>query len=153
MIGKLPVLGFALVTAISGQALAHDSHDSHGSYGSRGSSWQHRPSAAAPAPTPVDLRYADLNRDGRVTMQEALASGRQTFHRQDRDNNDVITRREAGPSFGRRDVNNDGRVSMREYQRAVRAQFARLDTNRDGQLGRYELGYRTGPSRPAGWWR
>ncbi|HTV17543.1 MAG TPA: hypothetical protein VMG12_02700 [Polyangiaceae bacterium] len=151
MIGKLPVFGFSLVTAISSQALAHDSHDPHGS-------WQHQQGRYqgrnVPAAADVDLRYADLDRDGRVTMREALASGRQVFRRQDRDNNSVITRREAGgPGFRQDDRNNDGRISMREYQSSVRAQFARLDTNRDGYLGRYELGYRPGSSRPAGWWR
>jgi Ca2+-binding EF-hand superfamily protein len=145
MIGKLPVLGFSLVTAISSQALAHESHDSR----------QHRPSSYAPATTQVDLRGADLNRDGRVTMQEALDSGRQVFRRHDRDNNHMLTRREvSGPSFRQDDRNNDGRVSMREYQRTVRAQFASLDSNRDGYLARYELGYRRpGMSRPAGWRR
>jgi len=145
MIGKLPVLGFALVTAVSSQALAHESHGS----------WQHRQGRHAPAVAEVDLRYADHDRDGRVTMQEALSSGRQVFRRQDRDNNQVITRREAaGAGFNRDDRNNDGRVSMREYQRSVRAEFARRDTNRDGILARYELGQgRPGASRAAGWWR
>jgi hypothetical protein len=147
MIVKLPLLGFALVTAVSSQALAHESHGS-----------RHRPTgydARTPAPVAVDLRYADLNRDGWVTMQEALDTGRQVFRRRDRDNDRVLDRREADRAgFRREDRNYDGRVSMREYQRAVRAHFARLDTNRDGYLGRYELGYtRARAPRPAGWHR
>ena len=151
MIGKLPLLGFSLVTALSSQALAHESH--HEAQGS----WRHQQERYSPAVAEVDLRYADLNRDGRVSMREALASGRHVFDRRDRDDNDAITRREAGGTgFRRDDRNNDGRVSLREHQRAVRAQFARLDANHDGYLGRRELGFgygRPGSSRPAGWWR
>jgi hypothetical protein len=148
MIGKLSVLGFSLVTAIASPALAHDSHDSRGDRHGRG---DHRGDYRA-ASAEVDLRYADLNRDGYVTMHEALDSGRQAFRRQDRNNDWTLTRREVGHPALRHDRNNDGRVSMREYQRRVRAQFARMDINRDGYLGRRELGYQ-GPrdTRPAGW--
>lgn len=175
MIGKLPVLGFALVTAVSSQALAREPHPSqrgpaaygsyggpgnYGGYGGRGDhggrggydgrdgrgSWR--------AQTDVDLRYADLNRDGWVTMQEALDSGRQVFHRKDRNNDRVLTRREVGrPGVRQEDRNDDGRVTMHEHQRNLRAQFARLDTNRDGFLARYELGLEPPrPNRPVGWW-
>ena len=158
MIGKLPVLGFAIVTALSGTALANENCDPP------------RPTAApvgyggyrtAPPVTRVDygraqldLRYADQNRDGRVTLNEAMDSGRQTFRRTDRDNNWVLTRYEMGRGDVRRDDrNNDGRVTVNEYQRAVRARFASLDTNRDGVLGRRELGFaQAGPNRSAGWW-
>ena len=148
MIGKLSVLGFSLITAIASPALAHDQHqsgrDRHGRSDHRGD--------YRAASTDVDLRYSDLNRDGRVTMQEALDSGRQVFRRQDRNNDWTLTRHEVGRPALRHDRNNDGRVSMREYQRRVRAQFARMDINRDGYLGRRELGYQ-GPrdTRPAGW--
>jgi hypothetical protein len=160
MIGKLSVLGFSLATAIASPALAHDAHDSwrdrHGRGDQRG---DHRGDHRA-APAEIDLRYADLNRDGYVTMHEALDSGRQAFRRQDRNNDWTLTRREVGYPALRHDRNNDGRVSMREYQRRVRAQFARMDINRDGYLGRRELGYQgprelgyQGPrdTRPAGW--
>jgi hypothetical protein len=171
MIGKLPLLGFSLATAVSSTALAHEncdrSHDhasptSYGSpagYGGPGHGAYGRP----PAPpayvesqrTEVDLRYADLNRDGWVTMQEALDSGRQMFRRNDRDNDRVLTRYELGrPSLRHDDRNNDGRVSMYEYQGAVRARFASLDTNRDGVLARYELGLEPRrATRSAGWWQ
>jgi hypothetical protein len=164
MIGKLPVLGFALVASVSSTALAHEDCDKshgHGSGASHGS-YRHSP---GPAPSPVDyrhgyagraevdLRYADLNRDGWVTMQEALDSGRQSFRYNDRDNDRVLTRREmgrVGVRRGDRDV--DGRVTMYEYQRSVRARFASLDTNRDGVLARYELGLEPQRSwRSAGW--
>ena len=152
MIGKLSVLGFSLVTAIASPALAHDHHDSgrdrHGRADHRG---DYRGDYRA-APAEVDLRHADLNRDGYVTMQEALDSGRQVFRRQDRNNDWTLTRHELGrPALRNDDRNNDGRVSMREYQGRVRAQFARLDINRDGYLGRRELGYGPRGTRPAGW--
>src|SRR5690606_18257842 len=89
----------------------------------------------------LDLRYADLDRNSWVSMEEALDSGRQVFRRNDRNNDRVLTRYEVGWRGVRHDDgNNDGRVSMREHQRSVRTQFASLDTNRDGYLARYELG-------------
>jgi hypothetical protein len=164
MIGKLSALGFSLVTAIASPALAHDQHDSgrdrHGRGDHRGDYRDGRGDYRA-ASAEVDLRYADHNRDGYVTMQEALDSGRQVFRRQDRNNDWTLTGYEVGrPALRNDDRNNDGRVSMREYQRRVRAQFARLDVNRDGYLGRRELGFGPGHggpgygprgARPAGW--
>jgi hypothetical protein len=174
MIGKLSVLGFSLVTALSGSALAHEPYEtsrgpSHGPSGPGGYYGRpgpanyggHRPVPPAVANVDyssrieVDLRYADLNGDGWVTMQEALDSGRQVFHRNDRNNDRVLSRWEMGGARVRRvDHNQDGRLTMHEYQRNVRARFASLDTNRDGYLARYELGLepRRG-SRSAGWWR
>jgi hypothetical protein len=152
MIGKLSVLGFSLVTAMASTALAHDQHGSGRDHHGRGDHRaEHRGDYRAAA-AEVDLRHADLNRDGYVTMNEALDSGRQVFRRQDRNNDWTLTRHEVGRPALRHDRNNDGRVSMREYQRRVRAQFARMDTNRDGYLGRRELG--DGPprgARSAGW--
>jgi hypothetical protein len=170
MMFKLPVIGFALVTALSGTALAHEPNHNHG--GPAG----YRPAAHGPAghgehgrgghgwngsgggygqTASVDLRYADLNRDGYVSLQEALDSGRQVFHRNDRNNDRLLSRREV--SFGnvaQDDQNRDGRLSMREHQRSIRAEFASHDRNRDGYLARYELGMQ-GPRAPrsAGWWR
>jgi hypothetical protein len=162
MIGKLPVLGFALVTALSGSALAHEDCDSrHGHTGPAGYGG-YAPAAAPPVHhveysgrAEVDLRHADLNRDGWVTLSEALDSGRQVFWRIDRDNDRVLSRYELGhPGARRGDRNRDGRVTLREYQRSVRARFSSLDDNRDGVLARYELGLepRRG-TRSAGWWR
>ena len=149
MIGKLSVLGFSLATAIASPALAHDEHDSwRDRQSSRG---DHRGDYRA-APAEIDLRYADRNRDGYVTMQEALDSGRQVFRRQDRNNDWTLTRHEVGgPVLRHDDRNNDGRVSMREYQHRLRTQFARLDVNRDGYLAPRELGYGPRGTRPAGW--
>jgi hypothetical protein len=192
MMLKLPALGFALVTALTGTALAHEPHHTQGGPGYRpagyghsghGNSGQghsghghsgHGHSGHGPAgygssdrggpyatrggyaPTAaVDLRYADLNRDGWVTLEEALDSGRQVFHRVDRDNDRVLSRREVSHTeLAQEDRNRDGRLSLREHQRAVRTQFASYDRNHDGYLARYELGLQgSRGSRSAGWWR
>lgn len=167
MMSKLPALGFALVTALSGTALAHEPHRNHGGPGG------YHPAAHGPVPpgaygrpggprggyaqaASVDLRYADLNRDGYVSLQEALESGRQVFHRNDRNNDRVLSRREVSrPHIVQDDRDRDGRLSMREHQRAVRAEFASYDRNRDGYLARHELGTQQAPRGPrsAGWWR
>jgi hypothetical protein len=177
MIAKLPVLGFALVTAVSGTALAREPCHSPQApvgygheYGRGGPAGYGAPGYGPPGygPPPaavgysvdfpggaaIDLRFADLNRDGWVSMHEAMEQGRIEFIRSDRDRNRVLTRHEVRrPGFHRRDRNDDGVVTMFEYEDAVRGRFARLDVDRDGFLARYELGLepRRG-ERSAGWW-
>jgi hypothetical protein len=181
MIGKLPVLGFSLIialsTALSGQALAREpagydyggngygypsaGYPDHGydagyGHGRGGHGQSPRPVARADysAEAAAGLRYSDLNRDGWVTLWEALDHGRFEFRRNDRDRDHILTRYEIGRhDVARDDWNRDGRVTLFEYENAVRAEFARFDTNRDGFLARHELGY--GPpraARSAGWW-
>ena len=171
MITKLSVLGFSLATALSGQALAHDDCTD----GSKGPA-AYRAPAGYRAPTPqrqevrygetrhdegrpddrradiVDLRQSDLNRDGWVTMDEALQHGRQDFRRTDRDRNRVLTRYELPRrELAQEDRDRNGRISYQEHQAAVRWDFARYDANRDGVLARYEL---MGPyASRAGWQR
>ncbi|HEU4581447.1 MAG TPA: hypothetical protein VFS67_24485 [Polyangiaceae bacterium] len=176
MIAKIPsLLSAALVTAMAGQAAAHD--DDGCQDGAR---------APAPAPavyTPVgypaaahdhsppgyrgreygarayrgggdveDLRRSDLNRDGVVTLAEALQEGRHEFVNSDRDRNRVLTRREVSwGNFAHDDRDRNGIVSYGEHQESIRRAFYRFDTNRDGVLARYELGP-AGP-RGAGWRR
>jgi hypothetical protein len=182
MIAKLPILGFTLVTALAGQAVAHEGcpegaqppapstyrapppiqpsyttvdyrgdggHRGDGHRGDRGDGHRGDASGDRARVDVDDLRRSDLNRDGRVTLAEALRHGRRDFQRTDRDQNRVLTWREVS----RRDIavedrNRNGRISYGEYQDAVRRSFARYDDNRDGVLARYEL------SRPrsAGRW-
>lgn len=102
------------------------------------------------------LTRSDLNRDGWVTLDEALSHGRSAFRRSDRDDNHVLSRREMDRSeIARHDRDRDGRVSFREHQWAVREHFSRLDRNGDGYLARYELDERSDrtPVRTASWWR
>jgi hypothetical protein len=167
MIPKLPLLGVALVTALAGQASAHE--------GCPDGAAKHAPHAGAhPAPayaTPVgyrgdgyrapathrddarELRQSDLNRDGWVTMAEAMRHARRDFRQEDRDRNRVLTWREASQrDLAQDDRDRNGRISRDEREAAIRRSFARFDRNRDGVLARYELSPRDG-SRSAGWWR
>jgi hypothetical protein len=175
MIAKLPILGFTLVTAVAGQAVAHEgcpdgapapapssyralppSQVSH-TVGYRGDDGQrgHRGNASGDrARVDInDLRRSDLNRDGRVTLAEALRHGRRDFQRTDRDQNRELTWREVS----RRDIafedrNRNGRISYGEYQDAVRRSFAWFDANHDGVLASYELARPSGPRSPRSWY-
>ena len=173
MILKLPILGVALVTALAaGQAAAHE--------GCPDGTAKHAPAAAPrPAPayaTPVgygasgyrapagyrgevphddlrELRQSDINRDGRVTLDEALRHARREFRQDDRDRNRVLTWREVSQrDLAQEDRNRNGRISREEREAALRRSFWRLDRNRDGVLARHELNGRDG-ARSAGWWR
>jgi hypothetical protein len=178
MIAKLPVLGFALVTAVSGTALAHEGcgTPAHASWGNHThaqpayNAEQRGPARGGPAYNApaygnrnrgytAELRRSDIDRDGRVSIGEALDYGRVDFQRTDRDNNRVLTGyeyRQRG-EFASEDLNRDGRVTYREHQRGVRSEFARLDRNGDGYLMAYEIDGRGGPqrgwNRSAGWRR
>ncbi len=161
MFAKLPMLGFALVTAMSSQALAHDSHGHDARRGPYADADHGR--RAQPPPQPAsrrgyaeasELRHSDLNRDGRVTLREALDRGRVEFRREDRDRNRVLSRREvARVKLQREDQNRDGRVSFREHESALRYTFASFDRNRDGVLSRYELERPSPGARTASWRR
>jgi hypothetical protein len=166
MITKLPVLGFSLMTALSAPALAQAHEECGGkphapaSYGGPRESGPResgqRDKGRRSAPRDIVLTHSDINRDGWVTLDEALSHGRSAFRRSDRDNNQVLSRREMDRSeISRHDRDRDGRMSFREHQWAVGEHFARLDQNRDGYLTRYELDERSGspPVRSAGWWR
>lgn len=178
MIPKLPFLGVALVTALAGQASAHD--------GCPDGAAKHSGHASSPAPaayvTPVgyhgdgyrgdghrggaegqrgeryredvrDLRQADFNRDGWVTLTEALRQARREFRQEDRDQNRVLTRREVSQrDLAQDDFDRNGRISYGEREDAIRRSFSRFDRNRDGLLARYELSADPG-SRPAAWRR
>jgi hypothetical protein len=169
MILKLPILGVALVTALAGQASAHDGRD--------GKHFRHASPPPAPAYSPPadhrgdgyrgapgpraeryrddvrDLRQADFNRDGWVTLTEALRQGRREFRHEDRDQNRVLTWREVSRrDLAQDDYDRNGRLSYDEREDAIRRSFARFDRNRDGLLARYELSSEPG-SRPANWRR
>ena len=169
MIAKLPILGFTLVTALAGQAVAHDhphqptthrgpppvqpSYANPSGYPDRGYP-DHRADGRNGAGYRADaseLRQSDLNRDGWVTLEEAMRHGRRDFRRTDRDQNRVLSRWEvSNRDLAYEDRDGNGRISYAEYQGAIRRTFARFDANRDGRLANYEL---NGPSgrRPAGW--
>lgn len=168
MIPKLPLLGVALMTALAGQASAHDGAGRHSGH-------------ATPPAAPVgyhdggnhgdgyragafqrgerhwddvrDLRQADFNRDGWVTLTEALRQARREFRHEDRDQNRVLTRREVSQrDLAQGDYDRNGRISFGEREDAIRRSFSRFDRNRDGLLARYELSPGPG-SRSAAWRR
>lgn len=161
MIGKLPVLAVALVTAISGTALAREPCESphgrashgHGPPGPAHAGYE-RPGHGASIE--AGLRYSDLDRNGWVTLDEALTHGRFEFRRADRNGDHVLSGHEIGRDGARRGDrrgHRDRHITRVEYQDAVRAQFARMDVNRDGILAHYEIGLPPPrPSRSAGWW-
>lgn len=92
----------------------------------------------------------DLNRDGRITAEEARAVGTVRFLRLDADGDGVVTRREVRDATGwamrpraaafieRRfasfDGNGDGRVERAEFETAARERFRRADRDGDGAL-------------------
>jgi hypothetical protein len=169
MTTKLAVLGFSLITALSGTALAHDGyhgapaptrydaparHEAPARYGAPVRSYT-APYAARSAFDAGDLRRSDLNRDGRVTLPEAMIAGRSEFQQTDRDHNGVLTARELSfASLRQDDRNRDGRVSYAEYESGVRQVFARSDFNHDGRLGRGEFQSATPwAARSPGWQR
>ena len=171
------VLGLGLVTALAGQAAAHERGDSPPAA-------YRTPAASAPVYTPVgnpdgyrgnrppavddrtgyhadgraagelnELRRSDLNRDGWVTMAEAMQYGRRDFRRTDRDQNRMLTRREVSwGDLARDDRDRNGGISYGEHQDAIRRAFYQFDSNRDGLLASYELRQSRGP-RSATWRR
>ncbi|MEO8183260.1 MAG: hypothetical protein ABI895_30880 [Deltaproteobacteria bacterium] len=163
MIAKFFPLTVALVTAVAGSAAAHETHGDRGTAPYRAPA----PAYSAPAGHPYagsvpaagyraeereELRRSDLNRDGRVTLTEALQQGRRGFRHSDRDQNRALTPREVSwGDLAHEDRDRNGRISYAEYQDAIRRTFYRFDTNRDGVLARYEL--RATAQRSAGWRR
>jgi hypothetical protein len=171
MIAKFFPVSVALVTAIAGSAGAHETGydnragDHAGRYGAgQGAAYPSpaQPGYRADAPSyradarRVDerneLRHSDLNRDGWVTLAEALQQGRRGFRYSDRDQNHALSPREVSwGDVAREDRDRDGSISYGEYQDAIRRSFARFDTNRDGVLARYEL--RQPMAAPSAGWR
>lgn len=176
---KLPVLAFSLVTAAAGTAAAHENCNGHahgpapagygapGNYGNHGNPGYGKPGYGGPGGyrnngrgvgymrAAHELRDSDLNRDGWVTLGEAMDHGRRDFYWSDTDRNHVLSRRELSRAeLEHADRNRDGVVTYREHESAIRRRFARFDDNRDGYLAGYELdGRGAPPARTAGWWR
>jgi hypothetical protein len=110
MIAKLPILGFTLVTALAGQAVANENCDhppqpstyrapavqpgyaTPVGYHAQRADGRHSAGTAGYRADLSELRQSDLNRDGWVTLDEALRHGRRDFLRSDRDQNRVLSR-------------------------------------------------------------
>jgi hypothetical protein len=117
---KSLLIGFSLVTALSGMAFAH---------GGGG-------------------KKMDQNQDGKVTLDEALAGAKARFAKVDANKDGAITKDEAKGRFQRRlekkDSNGDGKLTLVEMETGVRSWFQSADKNKDAVLSGDELGQRGG---------
>ena len=164
MFNPIAALGVGLITAVAAvPAAAHDGRGPAypgaypGSYpGSYPSSYpgSYPPAPPTYAPPPyapttpavgdaqVELRQADYNFDGGVTLREAQSFGWAQFSREDTNRDGVLTRwelRGLNDTFAR-GARADGVVTFAEYDSNLQRHFYRLDYNRDGFLSRRELG-------------
>jgi Ca2+-binding EF-hand superfamily protein len=104
------------------------------------------------------VRGADANKDGVVTLDEALAAAQARFARLDKNGDGVIDnadreqmRKEMVDYQVKRFIHRygadaDGKVSREKFTEEANARFARLDVNKDGQITRDER-----PWRDFGW--
>jgi len=118
---KSLLIGFSLVTALSGIAFAH---------GGGGK------------------RNMDANQDGKVTLDEALAGAKTRFAKVDANKDGSITKDEVKGRFERmidkKDTNKDGKITLAEMETGVRTWFQAADANKDSVLSGDELGHRAG---------
>ena len=161
MLTNLAALGIGLITAVATPAAAHaatladcaptqpSAHTSHRvpAPGYPAVATHAPPRASAPARVeavyPASLRFADFDRDGGVTINEARSYARSQFSRADLDRNGVLRGRELRSTSGELAYGargRDGVVSFAEYDRSVMGRFQALDIDRNGFLSRNELG-------------
>jgi hypothetical protein len=122
------VVGIASLMALSGVALAEgDAKCNDGGHG-RGAMFD-----------------ADANKDGKITLAEAVAAGTRHFDGKDANKDGVISGDEVKGRgerlFKRADANNDGKVTRAEGEALVRAVFTRKDANKDGVLTQDEMAH------------
>jgi hypothetical protein len=89
------------------------------------------------------MMHADANKDGKVTIDEALTAGKARFAAKDANKDGVLTKDELGGRgewlFERADANKDGKLTAAESEAFVRAGFTRFDANKDGVLTADEM--------------
>lgn len=126
---KLSVLlGFAGLTALSAVAVAHEGGGcDRGHEGGRQGLF----------------RNADTDKDGKVTLAEALWAGKQRFDSKDANKDGALSKDEVKGRgermFERIDANHDGKVTRAESETFVREVFTRFDKNKDGVLTQDEM--------------
>ena len=90
----------------------------------------------------------DTNGDGKVTLAEAQAAGKQRFERMDKNKNGVVTKDEvpgrAERFIAKADSNKDGQVTLAEAQAHTQSWFQKLDANKDGVLTHDEFRHHRG---------
>lgn len=110
------VIGFAMVTAVSGLALAH---------GGGGK------------------RHMDANQDGKITLDEVLAGAKTRFAKMDTNKDGAINQDEAKGRFQRKleraDQNKDGKLTLAEMEAGLKGWFQKADANKDNVLSGDEL--------------
>lgn len=89
---------------------------------------------------------ADLNRDGRLSVDEYMELRRELFAVADLDHDDYLTFVEyelfiVFESVGWHDRNANGRMEVSELRVSLTAVFEQLDANHDGQLDKAETTY------------
>jgi Ca2+-binding EF-hand superfamily protein len=89
------------------------------------------------------MSRADANKDGKVTLAEALAAGMAHFDKKDANRDGAITKDEVKGRgermLERADANKDGKVTRAEGEALVREGFTRFDKNKDGVISKDDL--------------
>jgi len=128
IIGLFAVSG---VLALSAVAVAGESGACEGHGGPRGGGFGMR---------------ADANKDGKVTLAEALAAGKERFTKKDANKDGAISKDEVKGRgawlFDKADANKDGKVTQAESETLVKEGFTRFDANKDGTLTQDEMPHR-----------
>lgn len=89
---------------------------------------------AAPATTSAYLRMLDLNRDGRISLDEYQAWMAVGFARMDRNGDGIVQVSEMPPSPRSRQP-----LTRAQHRKNIAATFHRQDANHDGYLSAREL--------------
>ena len=92
---------------------------------------------------------ADVNGDGKITLDEATAKLKERFTAVDANKDNVVTTAELGDRgkrmFERADANKDGKVTLAEAQTALGKWFSERDKNGDKVLSGDEMPHGRGP--------
>lgn len=96
------------------------------------------------APTGVAEEHfeaLDLNKDGKITLDEYEQFMRDAFNKLDTNKDGSLSPKEAEPIFTAEefaivDKNKDGKITLEELLEQVTADFKRQDLNKDGSITR-----------------